>query len=318
MSSDRAALRVLLADDHSEMLKAASSVLRESCDIVSMVSDGLQAVEEGLRLDPDVVVLDITMPGLDGFQAARELRRRGSQAKIVFLSLHEGDEFVATGFRSGGQAFVSKQRMPTDLQCAIEHVHAGRVFVPSLTSLSTVAAGGGHAVMFYSRGNAWCDEAADLVRTALTRGDTVTVFAPEVTRMEIAKRLATHGFDTTQAVTDGRYAVADAAETAQQIMRNGQPDPKRIAAVVHDLEQTRLAVAEPGSRLTVVGEIAACLRPDQRDEVLGIERLWNELAGGRQFLTVCGYSTDFLGHDHGLPWPAMCGEHWAVSQVVDE
>ena len=182
VSSDRTALRVLLADDHSEMLKAASSVLRETCDVVATVSDGLQAVEEALRLDPDVVVLDITMPGLDGFQAARELRRRGSQAKIVFLSLHEGDEFVATGFRSGGQAFVSKQRMPTDLPCAVEHVHAGRVFVPSLSSLSAVAPGGGHAVMFYSRGNAWCDEAAGLVRTALTRGDTVTVFAPEVTR----------------------------------------------------------------------------------------------------------------------------------------
>ena len=172
--------------------------------------------------------------------------------------------------------------------------------------------------MFYSRRRAWCDETAGLVRTALTRGDTVVVFLPEVTRMDIAKRLATHGFDTTQAVTDGRYAVADAAETAQQIMHNGQPDPKRIAAVVHDLEQTHLAVAEPGSRLTIVGEIAACLRPDQREEVLGIERLWNELAGGRQFLTVCGYSMDFLGHDNGLPWSAMCGEHWAVSQVVDE
>jgi CheY-like chemotaxis protein len=320
VNADRAPLRVLLADDHSEMLKAASSVLRDSCDVVSTVSDGLQAVEEAVRLDPDVVVLDITMPGLDGFQAARELRLRGSRAKIVFLSLHEGDEFVATGFRSGGQAFVSKHRMPTDLRSAIEHVQAGRVFVPSLSSLSTVAPRGGHAVMFYSRRSAWCDETAGLVRTALTRGDTVVVFLPEVTRMEIAKRLATHGFDTTQAVTDGRYAVADAAETLQQIMRNGQPDPQRIATVVDNLERTRLAVSEPGSRLTVIGEIAACLRPDQPHEILGIERLWNELAGKRPFLTVCGYSMDFLRHDNGTgqPWPTMCDEHWAVSQVIDE
>ena len=77
-------------------------------------------------------------------------------------------------------------------------------------------------------------------------------------------------------------------------MRNGQPDPQRIAAVVDNLEQTRLAVSAPGSRLTIVGEIAACLRPDQRDEILGIERLWNELAGERPFLTVCGYSMDLL------------------------
>lgn len=320
MSGHRTALRVLLADDHSEMLKAASSVLQERCEIVSAVSDGLQAVDEALRLHPDVVVLDITMPGLDGFQAARELRRRGSQAKVVFLSLHEGDEFVATGFRSGGQGFVPKHRLPTDLQSAVEHVLAGRVFVPSLSSLSAVAPRGGHAVMFYSRRNAWSDEAAGLVRVALTRGDTVAVFAPEVTRMDIAKRLATHGFDTTQAVADGRYAAADAAETLEQITHNGQPDRQRIAAVVGDLERTRLAASGPGSRLTVVGEFAACQRPDQRDEVMGIERLWNELAGERAFLTVCGYSMDFCrqGNGDGQPWSTMCGEHWAVSQVVDE
>ena len=292
---------MLLADDHDDMLKMAASVLRETCNIVESVTDGTQAVESAVRLNPDVVVLDVTMPGLDGFQAARELKRRGSHAKVVFLSLHEGDEFVTTGFRSGGQAFVSKQRMPTDLPSAVEHVYAGRVFLPSLSSLSAVAPRGGHGVMFYSRHDVWCDEAARLVRSALTRGDGVVLYGPDVTRVGVAKRLTDYGFDTTQAMATGRYTVTDAAETLQQILSNGRPDARRIAEVIDNLEHARLALPGPASRMTVVGEVAACLSADQRDVILGIERLWSELAGERPLLTVCGYSMDLFRDDGPRP-----------------
>ena len=319
MSGAHSAPRVLLADDHAEMLKIASSVLQETCDVVASVSDGTEAVEQAIRLDPDVVILDISMPGLDGFQAARELRRRGSRAKVVFLSLHRGDEFVVTGFRAGGQAYVCKQRMPIDLPKAVEHVHAGRVFLPTLSSLSAIAPRGGHAVMYYSRHEAWCDETAGLVRVALSRGDAVTVFASEVTRMGVAKKLAEQGLDTTHVVADGRYVVVDAIETLQQITRDGQPDAQRIGAVVDGL-QARLAGSSPASRMTVVGEIAAGLGPNQGEAVMGIERLWNTLAGERPFLTVCGYSVDGSRGDpqYDRSWPGLCAEHWAVSQALDE
>ena len=165
MSGEYSTPRVLLADDHQDMLTLASSTLKQTCNVVAAVTDGAQAVEQALRLNPDVVVLDITMPVLDGYQAARELRRRGSQAKVVFLSLHEGDEFVSAAFESGGQAFVSKHRMWVDLPGAVRHVCSGRIFLPSLSSLSAVAPRGGHAVMFYSHHNSWCDEAAGLVKS---------------------------------------------------------------------------------------------------------------------------------------------------------
>ena len=318
MSGGRPAPRVLLADDHAEMRSHASSVLQETCDIVASVSDGLEAVEQTIHLSPDVVVLDVTMPGLDGFQAARELRRRGSQAKIVFLSLHEGDEFVVTGIRSGGSAYVPKHRMPIDLPSAVEHVSAGRVFLPSLSSLSAIAPRGGHAMMFYARHEAWCSEAAGLVRVALSRGDAVTVFASEVTRMGVAKKLAAQGLDTTQVIADGRYVVVDAAETLQQIILNGQPDAQRVAAVVDTLE-SRLAVSRPAARMTIIGEIAAGVGRNEPDALLGIEHLWNALAGDRPFLTVCGYSTRRLRDDaqDGRLWSGLCGQHWAVCQALD-
>jgi DNA-binding NarL/FixJ family response regulator len=311
---------VLLADDHHEMLTLASSILRGTCDVVASVTDGSQAVEQAMRLNPDVVVLDISMPMLDGFQVARELRRRGSPAKVVFLSLHEGDEFVSAAFESGGQAFVPKHRMWADLRGAIEHVRSGRVFVPSLSSLSTVAPGGGHAVMLYSRPDTWFDETASLVKVALSRGDTVVVIATEVTREGVAKRLAARGIDTTQAETDGRYSVADVAETLEQITHNGRPDRRRIATVVESLEETRLAVSGTASRMTIIGELAPSLTHDRPDDVLGIERLWRALAGDRPFLTVCAYSMECL---HG-PQPdsrlltEVCAEHWAVTQILED
>jgi CheY-like chemotaxis protein len=320
VSGDRTTPRVLLADDHADMLKLASAALEETCDVVATVTDGTQAVDSAVRLNPDVVVLDITMPGLDGFQVARELNKRGSQAKVVFLSLHEGDEFVVTAFRSGGQAFVSKHRLPTDLPSAVTHVHAGRVFLPSLSSLSAVAPHGGHAVLFYARHDAWCDEAAHLVRTALTRGDGVVLFAPDGTRKGVANRLTDSGFDTKQASADGRYVVADAAETLHEISSDGRPDGQRIAAVIHHIEATRLTLPRPGSRMTVVGEIAASVSPERREtDTMSIERFWNELAGDRAFLTVCGYSMDNFRDDggDGEPCPGLCAEHWAVSQVLD-
>ena len=82
--------RVLLADDDAGILKAISRTLETEFDVVATVTDGRRALDTVPRLDPDVVVLDISMPGLNGFQTAEELKRFGSRAKIVFLTMHRG------------------------------------------------------------------------------------------------------------------------------------------------------------------------------------------------------------------------------------
>ena len=174
--------------------------------------------------------------------------------------------------------------------------------------------------MYYSHHYAWCDQAAGLVRTALTRGDSVALFGLEETLDGVAKRLTAHGFDPAPAVADGRYVMGDAEDALQQLLDDGRPDARRVAAATQSLEETRLATSGPGSRMTVVGEMAAGLRPDQRAEVLSIERLWNETTGERTFLTVCGYSMERFHADKGdgRPWPGLCAEHGAVCQALDE
>src|SRR5262245_34835388 len=132
MTKGDARASVLLVDDHPHVLESVSGLLEIDFRLVAAVTDGQRALESARRLDPDVVVLDIAMPGLNGFQVARELKRVGSRAKIVFLSLHSTDDYVATAIVSGADGYVSKTRIHPDLKRALYHVLAGRLFMPTL------------------------------------------------------------------------------------------------------------------------------------------------------------------------------------------
>ena len=121
--------RVLLADDHHPMLNRVVSLLKEHFEIVGSVSDGRALVREAERLQPDVIVLDITMPILTGIEAARELHEAGSKARLVFLTVHQSNAFVRECFAQGGLGFVTKSRMVTDLIPAINEALSNRHFV---------------------------------------------------------------------------------------------------------------------------------------------------------------------------------------------
>jgi DNA-binding NarL/FixJ family response regulator len=121
--------RLLLADDHPAMLEQITRLLAGGFEIVGTASNGLDLIEAAARLDPDVVVLDITMPGLDGIEAARRLQGGGCRAKLVFLTVHEDLDYVRAGLDAGGAAFVTKARLASDLIPAIRAALAGQCFV---------------------------------------------------------------------------------------------------------------------------------------------------------------------------------------------
>jgi DNA-binding NarL/FixJ family response regulator len=121
--------RILLADDHVGMLANASDILRSKFDIVGTVTNCRAAVNAACELKPDLVVLDIVMPELDGLDAAKELRRRGSEAKVIFLTVQEDEEYVAAALDSGGLAYVLKSRMYSDLANAVGAALSGGVFI---------------------------------------------------------------------------------------------------------------------------------------------------------------------------------------------
>jgi len=124
-----AKIRVLLADDHVAILEQVRLELGEDYDIVGTVANGRDAVDAVLRLTPDILVTDISMPILDGLQVARKLRTANCPTKIVFLTVHADHDFVAAALSTGAFGYVSKPYLSTDLIPAIREALEGHVYV---------------------------------------------------------------------------------------------------------------------------------------------------------------------------------------------
>jgi DNA-binding NarL/FixJ family response regulator len=121
--------RVVLADDLPSVMGTVAKLLEGSFEIVGKACDGTSALQTILKLDPDVAVLDISMPGLSGIEVARELQDRGARTKIVFLTVHEDLDILATCLAAGGLGYVVKLLMETDLLPAMNAALAGHEFV---------------------------------------------------------------------------------------------------------------------------------------------------------------------------------------------
>ena len=122
-------VRVLLADDNPSMLQAARRILEPEFQVVGTVNAGEALLEAADALRPDVFILDISMGMLNGLEAARLLIRTGSKGKIVFLTVHQDQEFVEEAFSVGALGYVVKPRLGTDLLLAVREALMGRTFV---------------------------------------------------------------------------------------------------------------------------------------------------------------------------------------------
>lgn len=121
--------RILLADDHQALLQRVTALLQSTFEVVGAARTGREMISEALRLHPDVIVADISMPELSGIDAVRELRETGSTAKLVFLTIHSEDEFVSACLAEGALGYVVKGHMKTDLIPAINAALEGHSFI---------------------------------------------------------------------------------------------------------------------------------------------------------------------------------------------
>lgn len=128
--------RILLADDHEEMRDFVTQMLEQEYEIVDAVGDGRTFLEAASKLNPDLCLLDISMPIIDGIQAAAQLKASGSTAKVIMLTISEGEDFVREAFKNGASGYVVKRRIATDLTLAVTEVLAGRTFVSPFSSLT--------------------------------------------------------------------------------------------------------------------------------------------------------------------------------------
>jgi DNA-binding NarL/FixJ family response regulator len=126
--------RILLADDHTLLLGALEKLLSEDCDVVGQASDGRALVAAAEELKPDVIVLDISMPILNGVEAARQIKQKLRNVKLVFLTMNEDADLAAEAFRAGASAYLLKRSATSELPLAIREVMQGRSYVTPLVT----------------------------------------------------------------------------------------------------------------------------------------------------------------------------------------
>jgi DNA-binding NarL/FixJ family response regulator len=124
--------RVLLADDHKIVIEGLKSLLRDEFEVVGGVEDGRALVDQAATLHPDVIVADISMPRLNGIEAARQIKKTDKNIKIVFLTMHPDATYAANAFEAGASGFVLKHSAPSELITAIHEAMKGRTYVTPL------------------------------------------------------------------------------------------------------------------------------------------------------------------------------------------
>jgi DNA-binding NarL/FixJ family response regulator len=126
--------RILMADDHSLVLAGLRRLVAEEGDVVGMVEDGRALVEEAKKLRPDIILLDISMPLLNGLDAARQLTKLVPDSKLIFLTMHATPTYVTEAFKAGAAGYLVKQSATSELKQAIQAVLNGQHYMtPSVT-----------------------------------------------------------------------------------------------------------------------------------------------------------------------------------------
>jgi DNA-binding NarL/FixJ family response regulator len=128
--------RLLIADDHVMFAQGLESLLRDEFELLGTAGNGEELVEATLRLEPDVILVDISMPVLNGFDAVRRIKAGGSETKIIFLTMHDDATLLSEAFRCGASGYILKQAAGEELVNAIREVALGNNYVsPLVTNL---------------------------------------------------------------------------------------------------------------------------------------------------------------------------------------
>ena len=342
---EMAVTKVLVVDDFLPWHRLVRAMLeaKKDLEIVDVAVDGLEAVQKAEQLQPDLILLDIGLPTLNGIEVARRIRTLSPNSKILFVSQESSAEVVEEALRLGAWGYLLKSDAVRELLLAVDAVLGGEQFVgsrlgphvitscddehptqpfrsdqPSPLPLQKAEARRVHEVASYRDDLSFVGGLTRFIETALKMGNPVIVIATEAHRSSIQYKLQTRGWDIAGATQAGTYISLDAGETLSTFMVSDWPDSTKFMKVAGDLiVQAAKAAKGAHPRVAACGECAPILCAQGKAEAaIQLEHLWDSVARSHDVDILCGYTlADLRRSENSHIFARICAEHSAAYSV---
>ena len=297
-------LRILVVEDFQPFRRLICTALQRRAEFQTIeAADGLEAIQKAEALQPDLILLDINLPKLHGFEVAKQIRSLAPDARLLFMSQESSADIVRKALSLGAHGYIQKLSAGTDLLPAIDAVLGGQRFVSSslaFTEPADAPAPRRHEILFCSDDAAVVDGFTRFIAAALNDGDAAIALVTESHRTPLLQELRRQGVDIDGAIERGTCLSFDA---------DVAPDPVRFLEAIDGVREAA-AKAKAHPRVAFCGERAGRLWAAGRTaEAVQLEQLCSELAHDVDIL--CAYPVPYTNDDQALT--RICAEHTSVS-----
>jgi len=317
----RLPVKILVVEDYGPFRRYFCSALEQRVDfqVIGQVSDGLEAIQKAQELQPDLILLDVGLPKMNGLEAARQMRKLAPLAKILFISQEFSFDMVEAALRLGASGYIHKLRAQSDFLPAIEGVLRGKYFVSGVTrgafgEVTTDTPAIRHEIQFCSDDAICVQTFTDFTASTMKAGKVAIVIATEPHRAAILEGLGAKNWDVRSAIQRGILIPLDVTESLSTFMLNEDLDPARFFDIACDLivEAAKATQREHAPRVGICRQCPPWLFANGNvAQALRLEHLWRLIAHTSVLDLLCGYSLATF-EKHKDIFESICAEHSAV------